>query len=238
MPTAKQEATTKRETWRDWMPHISDAIPREEFIESINQEYGTGITLEQVQSWEDRGLLPLPIQGNAYPQNAEFFIRTLHRLERERDGIPSEEAETVRELLQSFAKSLDETAVLDMRDRLAELQEEAEAQRATWIDWMPEGAPDPELLSLPELLGALHERGVTITQYTLDHYRRIGVLPRPIRRRHGGVTQAVYPSWFVPAIAHLKQLQAGGKSLEDIRPLMRAWALSTVQWHQRPMAPK
>jgi len=102
---------------------------------------------------------------------------------------------------------------------------------ATWRDWMPAGAPEPQLLSLPELLEALHDQhGIEITSYTLEHYRRQGVLPRPIRRRHGGVTQAVYPFWFVGAIAHLKDMQGKGKSLDEIKPWMRSWALSTVPW--------
>jgi DNA-binding transcriptional MerR regulator len=107
----------------------------------------------------------------------------------------------------------------------------AKENRATWLDWVPEGTPEPQLLSLPELLEALRdEHGIEITPYTLEHYRRQGVLPRPIRRRHGGVTQATYPVWFVSAIAHLKDMQRQGKSLAEIKPWMRAWALSTVQW--------
>jgi hypothetical protein len=101
----------------------------------------------------------------------------------------------------------------------------------TWLDWMPPGAPEPQVLSLPELLEALREqRGIEITEYTLEHYRRNNVLPRPVRRRHGGVTQAVYPAWFVDAIAHLKDMQAQGKTLDEIRPWMQSWALSTVDW--------
>ena len=101
----------------------------------------------------------------------------------------------------------------------------------TWFDWMPLGAPDPPLLSLPELLEALRDqRGIEITPYTVEYYRRQGVLPRPIRRRHGGVTQAVYPIWFVDAIAHLKTMQNAGKSLDEIKPWMKVWALSPVPW--------
>jgi hypothetical protein len=107
----------------------------------------------------------------------------------------------------------------------------ATTPKETWVDWMPKGVPMPALLSLPELIEALRdEHGIEITPYTLEHYRRRGVLPRPIRRRHGGATQAVYPAWFVSAIAHLKEMQAGGKSLDEIGPWMRTWALSTVQW--------
>lgn len=106
----------------------------------------------------------------------------------------------------------------------------ASTNQETWLDWMPPGVPEPELLSRDELLEALHARGVEITRFALEHYRRKGVLPRPVRRRHGGVTQAVYPAWFVPAIEHLKQMQESGKSLDDIKPWMRTWGLSTVSW--------
>ncbi len=101
----------------------------------------------------------------------------------------------------------------------------------TWVDWMPEGAPEPELRSHDELIHELHERGIDITPTTLEYWRRKGILPRPVRRRHAGATRPVYPEWFVPAIEHLKKLQAAGKSLNDICPLMQSWARIPVQWN-------
>jgi hypothetical protein len=104
----------------------------------------------------------------------------------------------------------------------------------TWLDWMPEGAPIPDLLSHEELLDELHERGIDISSYTLEHWRRNGILPRPVRRPHLSAVRPVYPSWFIPAIAHIRQQQANGKGLDEIRdaisPLLTMWALSAVQW--------
>lgn len=108
---------------------------------------------------------------------------------------------------------------------------DTKAKPETWLDWMPEGAPEPDLLSRDELLEALRiERGIELTPASFHHYRKIGLLPRPIRRRHEGVTQAVYPDWFIGAIAHLKHLQERGRTLEQIKPHMRVWALSGIRW--------
>jgi len=106
----------------------------------------------------------------------------------------------------------------------------ATTPKETWRDWMPKGAPDPDLLSHDQLLEELRDRGTELSSASFQHYRQRGALPRPIRRRYEGVTQAVYPSWFIPAIEHLKALQATGHSLDEIAPVMRAWALSSVLW--------
>ncbi len=102
--------------------------------------------------------------------------------------------------------------------------------KETWRDWMPKGAPDPDLLSHDQLLEELRDRGTELSSASFQHYRQRGVLPRPIRRRYEGVTQAVYPSWFIPAIEHLKALQATGHSLDEIAPVMRKWAKVGGMW--------
>lgn len=109
------------------------------------------------------------------------------------------------------------------------------APRESWVDWQPEGLPEPPLLSHGELLEHLEGRGVEVSPSTLEHYRRTGVIPRPVRRMHEGAVRPVYPSWLVDAIVHLRELQSKGMSLEDIAPIMRAWPLSVVQW-QDPLA--
>jgi len=104
----------------------------------------------------------------------------------------------------------------------------------TWLDLMPANAPMPELLAHDELLAAVHDRGVELTSSGLEYYRLRTLLPRPIRRRHQGKTQAVYPSWYVDAIVHLKRLQAQGQSLDELRPTMWDWlrlkARGWVRW--------
>ncbi len=104
------------------------------------------------------------------------------------------------------------------------------APKETWVDWMPEGAPEPGLLTRDELLEMLRTRGVDLSPSTLDFYRRSGVIPRPVRRWYAGQTRPVYPEWLVGAITHLRTLQEQGRALQDIEPYMRAWALSEIRW--------
>ncbi len=101
----------------------------------------------------------------------------------------------------------------------------------TWRDWMPPGAPAPQLLSHDELIDELKDWGVDVTAATLEHWRRNGVIPRPIRMHHNGRTRPVYPAWIVPAIVHLRQLQDAGRTLEQIAPVMRAHAINSMQFH-------
>jgi DNA-binding transcriptional MerR regulator len=98
----------------------------------------------------------------------------------------------------------------------------------TWLDWQPEGAPLPQLLSHDELLSLLHSRGNDVSPYTLEHYRRNGILPRPVRRQHAGKVRPVYPIWFVPAIETLKELQGLGWTLDEIKPHLKAQARTVV----------
>jgi len=106
--------------------------------------------------------------------------------------------------------------------------------KPTWLDWHPEGAPLPPLLSHDELLEALRERGIDISPYTLEHWRRNGILPRPVRRAHEGAVRPVYPHWYVAAVTHIKQRQSDGRGLDEIRdaigPLLTMWALSALPW--------
>jgi len=97
--------------------------------------------------------------------------------------------------------------------------------RETWKDWMPPGSPSPPLLSHDELMDELEKVGVPLSPHTLTHWRRIGVIPRPIRRRYKGVTRPVYPHWLVLAIADLRYRQSKGESLEEITPIMRKVAI-------------
>lgn len=112
--------------------------------------------------------------------------------------------------------------------------------KETWFDVMPADLPMPELLSHDELLDRLRDRGVDLASSALHYWRHVGILPRPIKRRHQGATRAVYPEWFVPVIEWIRHMQGQGASLDEIRerarPVMTMWALNTVQWAD-PLTP-
>jgi len=119
--------------------------------------------------------------------------------------------------------------------------EKPKPAKPTWLDWHPEGAPLPELLPHDELLARLRDRGVDLSSTALEYYRHRNILPRPIRRRYEGLTQALYPDWFVPVIQAIKDMQTQGKSLDEIRdaigPVMTMWAINTVPWEDPLAAP-
>ncbi len=101
-------------------------------------------------------------------------------------------------------------------------------KRETWRDWLPEGVPEPdlaELLSRDELIQALQDRGIDVSARTLAYWESEGVTPRPVRRWRGGAPAALYPSWFVDAVAFVRQSQASGIPLRIIGPLLRSWSL-------------
>lgn len=228
MPTAEKTATTNKETWLDWLPHTTDARSRDEFIEAMNQEHGGNLTAEQLQSWEDRGLLPLPIQGAGYPDNAGLIVRALRTLDRDPDDIPSEHTRTV---LRAVAKTINEKAARDIRDhlqdRLAELEQEDAARRETWIDWVPvEGREealldaDP-LLTRDELVAEIQRGGDDVSARDIVYWQTRGVIPHPQRQRHKGATRGTYPQWAINTIHLLKRLQNEGYKLREIGPLLR-----------------
>ncbi len=100
--------------------------------------------------------------------------------------------------------------------------------RETWLDWLPEGAPEPDLAELftrDELIEELHRRGVDVSARTLAYWESEGVLPRALRRWRDGSPAALYPDWYVGAITHIRKLQAEGIPLRRMRPLMRSWSL-------------
>ncbi len=99
----------------------------------------------------------------------------------------------------------------------------------TWVDWMPPGSPEPFLLTRSELLQELADQGISISFRSLENWQAKGVIPRPVRRRHAGSTQAMYPTWIIGAIKHLKYAQDRGMALEKIAPLMRSWATRDIQ---------
>ncbi len=111
--------------------------------------------------------------------------------------------------------------------------EPTKPKQPNWIDVLPPGAPRPDLdglLTRQELIEDLHDRGVEVDEIALVYWERRGILPRAIRTRRGGRPYALYPHYAFEAVKHLRQLQAAGKSLEEIAPFMKMWALAPVQW--------
>jgi len=108
----------------------------------------------------------------------------------------------------------------------------AKLNRETWLDGLPDDVrdtPPDELYTREEVLGLLGDRGIDVNEVTLVFWEKSGILPRPVRRRRDGAPRALYPPWAVDAIAHLRDLQAQGRSLEQIAPLMRSWKLTAVE---------
>lgn len=97
-------------------------------------------------------------------------------------------------------------------------------KRETWRDWMPEGAPEPELLSRAELLDQLKAWRVDATERDLRFWEYEGILPRSIRRSHNGAVRAVYPKWYAYLPRRVRTWQRLGFSLEQIRRRIRAYA--------------
>ncbi len=117
--------------------------------------------------------------------------------------------------------------------------EKTQAYTETWRDWMHPDAPEPEpdelftrdeILQHVERTARLQRLGRAVpgpeptTVSDVRYWESIGVLPRPTRRRHGRAQYAVYPEWYGHLIRHIRFLQEGGASLDDIRPSVRSWA--------------
>ncbi len=208
--------------WRDWDSHNTEFLTRAQLLKNLHDAYGIDVDANQIEQWEAQGFLPPG--PRSYAPSDGFLIRTL--LKAEAAGL---DPDTIRIIARINAETLDEDNALDARDKLAELTDEARRNQQSWADWMPEGAPAPtRLFSRDELLLALKEQNVELNPATFNYYRQRGALPRPIRRRYSGATQAVYPDWMVDAVVYLRKLQDQGISLEEIGPHLRAWVQDRV----------
>jgi len=112
----------------------------------------------------------------------------------------------------------------------------AKENRATWFDGVPD-MPIDAMYTRAEVLGLLQDRGIDINEITLVYWEKSGVLPRPIRRHRDNAVRAFYPPWAVDAIEYVRDLQAKGRSLDAIKPLMSSWKLAAVQWNDPLSAP-
>jgi len=109
----------------------------------------------------------------------------------------------------------------------------AKPKQETWLDGLPDylrDYPPDGLYTREEVIGSLRDRGIDVNEVTLVFWEKSRILPRPVRRRRDGAPRALYPPWAVDAIAHLRGLQAQGRTLEQIAPLMQSWKLAAVVW--------
>jgi len=99
------------------------------------------------------------------------------------------------------------------------------ATKETWRDWMPEGAAEPErLLSRDELVARLGYYHIEADATDLRFWEQRGILPRPVRQRRDGAMRTTYPEWALLLVQRIRQLQAEGFSLAQIRPRIRRFA--------------
>jgi DNA-binding transcriptional MerR regulator len=227
-----------RETWLDWLPHSTDAITREQFVELINEEDDLTVTSEQLQSWEERGVLPLPIQGSGYPHYAVGVIRLL--VEMESQNGESLTPEAARVAVRAVARVAAKDQHRDVQDVLAQAGEAA--RQESWIDWVPgEGREaavlDAEpLLTRDEFIAKLKDGSVDVTPRELTRWQSLGVIPYPQKKRYRGKVRGVYPQWAVSAIHKLRDLQDQGYELREIGPILRDHIY--LMFMSRPQTPQ
>ncbi len=107
----------------------------------------------------------------------------------------------------------------------------------TWLDWLgPDGQEPNELFTRAAVVdranALIGPRGKPVGQGDLQLWEKIGVLPRPIRRRRGDAQYALYPDWAAYLVRQVRQLQREGYSLEEIKPRLRAYARMML-WYGR-----
>ena len=107
----------------------------------------------------------------------------------------------------------------------------------TWRDWLPPNEPEPPLLTRAQVLARLESWRLDVTERDLRFWEAKGVLPRPVRRSHGGAVRAVYPDWYPPLVREVRRLQRFGFSLDRIRRKTRAFARYTMDINDDPGNP-
>ncbi len=98
--------------------------------------------------------------------------------------------------------------------------------RERWIDWFPNATPT---LTIEDLVARTRDLGIEpVSTTTVRAWQRDRLLPLPARRREGTRTFAVYPAVALAVIERVRNLQAAGLTLEQIRPVIRgavrAWS--------------
>ncbi len=94
----------------------------------------------------------------------------------------------------------------------------AKPNKATWEDWVREGAPDPhdDLITRDQLLDLLHSADFPITPRELQYWETAGALPRAVKRSHMGAIRALYPAWILDLVPRVRELRRQGLPLREI----------------------
>ncbi len=97
-------------------------------------------------------------------------------------------------------------------------------KKESWLDWLPAGVPEPdELLTRDDLLEGLRRDGVVVREDDLQNWQGAGIVPYGVRRRHPSsrTGRMLYPWWMGHVLRDLRALQAEGRSLRSIEPILR-----------------
>ena len=108
------------------------------------------------------------------------------------------------------------------------------SKRETWRDWMGGDQEPDELFTRAEIVERANfligKMGKRVTAGDLQLWEKLGVLPRPIRRRRGDAQYALYPDWQAYLVRNVRQFQREGYSLEEITPRIRTYARMTLAY--------
>lgn len=100
-------------------------------------------------------------------------------------------------------------------------------KRETWKDWLPPGEPEPDVLftrdAITDMANAMRPPK-PIKPSDIRVWESRGILPRPIRRRHGNAQYALYPEWQANLARQVRVFQRQGYTLDEIKPRIRTHA--------------
>lgn len=114
--------------------------------------------------------------------------------------------------------------------------EEAPAQRRTWAEWLS-GPPDRHLslMTRKQFLDRLNEDNLRVTRSTLAYWESEGILPAGIPGRKDNSPQTFYPSIAIEAVRRIRNLQARGDSLSQIKDAIQS--LQIEHWADQMLTP-
>src|SRR4051812_529584 len=99
-------------------------------------------------------------------------------------------------------------------------QRAAAEDTKTWRHYVAPWMGEPRLITRAEVLERVAQFGGEVSERTLRFWETAGVLPRPERRSHQGVVQAVYPEWFPTLVAAAYGARQRGRSVPQLAEAM------------------